>query len=142
MDLALDDLRWMMTRRHVLRGVDVRCGKVERLSAKSILGREDMEICIKGKVREVHDEEASYEDRATGKVRAYRRQWVSVFIPDGQGMGESVALTPKGVSGPIQVKIGDEVSIRLRSFEEDKGSVKISCGPGDITVIPPGKVRG
>jgi len=91
---------------------------------------------IKGKVREYSDEAAEFEDRATGKKRSYRKRLLSLFVPDGKGMGESVAVNLRGDGPRLPLEVGDEVCVRIRGYEEDLGLAKVTAQVGDVQRVP------
>lgn len=92
-----------------------------------------MELFVAGKVKEQTSEDAEWEGRK------YQRQQMLLFVPDGEGMGESIVVSVQQGKMP-ELPMKAEVRIRIRAYEERRGVVTIKCRPGDIRIN--GKARG
>jgi len=91
-----------------------------------------MKLCVQGMVREKSSKVETWEGEQ-GK-KSYNVNLLEVFIPDGDGMGETVVFRVKG-DMPLGLERGVKVSVVVTELKMLKGIQHAFCEAGGITVM-------
>lgn len=87
-----------------------------------------MDLFVSGKVKDQSREPREYEGRQ------YTAQQLLLFLPDGNGMGETISVSVQG-GNMLDYGHGTEIKIRVRGYEERRGIAVVKCRPSDIEIV-------